>query len=475
MAISEYASHDGLGLAALVKAGDVTPTELAEEAIARIEKHNPKLNAVVSKLYEQGRAMAKAPGKGPFHGVPFLLKDAFGDMAGTATRDGSRFRSGEPAKHDSTLAARFKASGVVILGKTNVPEYTLLPTTESALYGAACNPWNTAHSTGGSSGGAASAVGAGLVPLAHANDSGGSIRIPASACGLVGMKPTRGRNPLGPDFGDVVAGLCSEHVVTRSVRDSAAMLDCTQGPDVGDPYYAPPVERPYLEEISRAPGKLRIAFSSSDLDGKKFHPDCVAGVEQTAKLLADLGHEVVEAAPPIAPGEAAGLFLPIWATYLAWDIEAEAARRGRPPKEDELQPLTWGFYEIGKSVSGAQFLALREQVQAMSRRIAQFMQTHDVWLTPTLATPPIKNGVIDLNERDPLVGFMPLADYVPFTPVQNLTGQPAISLPLHWSADGLPVGMMFSGRFGDEATLFRLAAQLEAARPWKDKYPKNWN
>lgn len=475
MTISEYSEFDGLGLAELVRKGDVTSAELAEESIARIEKHNPSLNAVVLKLYDMGRKMAQAPAKGAFQGVPFLLKDAFGDLEGTATRDGSKFRSGNPATKDSTLASRFKKSGIVILGKTNVPEYTLLPTTESELYGAACNPWNILHSTGGSSGGAGAAVAAGIVPLAHANDSGGSIRIPASACGLVGLKPTRGRNPLGPDFGDVVAGLCSEHVLTRSVRDCAAMLDSTNGPEIGDPYFAPAIERPYLDELQRPAGKLRIAFSLTDPDGKKFHPECVTGVETTAKLLSDLGHEVTEASPPLATGEAAGLFLPMWASYLAWEIEAETERRGRPPKDDELQGLTWGFYEIGKTISASQFLALRVKAQAMSRRIGLFMQSYDVWLTPTLATPPIKNGMLDLTERDAVTGFLPLADYVPFTPIQNLTGQPAISLPLHWSSDGLPIGMMFSAQFGDEATLFRLAAQLEQAQPWKDKHPEIWN
>lgn len=319
------------------------------------------------------------------------------------------------------------------------------------------------------------AVAAGIVPLAHANDSGGSIRIPASACGLVGMKPTRGRNPLGPDYGDVVAGLCSEHVVTRSVRDSATMLDCTHGADIGDPFAAPPVARPYAEEITMAPGKLRIAYSATDPDGKAIHADCAKGVEATAKLLADLGHEVTDARPPLAPGEAAAYFLPMWAAYLAWDIDAEAERRGRPPKDDELQGLTWGFYEIGKTITASQFLDLRTKAQAMSRRVAQFMQSYDVLLTPTLALPPIKNGIIDLNERDAMTGFAPLVDYVPFTPLHNLTGQPAISLPLHWSSEGLPIGMMFASRFGDEATLFRLAAQLEAAQPWANKHPKIWN
>ena len=474
MAISDYSSYDGLGLAALVKAGDVTAAELAEEAIARIEKHNPALNAVVSKLYDLGRAMALAPADGPFHGVPFLLKDAFGDLAGTATRDGSRFRSGEPAKHDSTLAARFKASGVVILGKTNVPEYTLLPTTESALYGAACNPWNTKYSTGGSSGGAGAAVAAGLVPIAHANDSGGSIRIPASACGLVGLKPTRGRNPLGPDFGDVVAGLCSEHILSRSVRDSAAMLDATQGADVGDPYAAPRPERSYLSEVFSEAGRLKIAVSKTHDGGQAVHPEYLKGVEATAKLLADLGHEVEFTEIPLAAGEAAAYFLPMWAAYLAWDIDAEAERRGRPPKDDELQGLTWGFYEVGKSITAGQFLDLRTKAQAMSRRIAQFMQNYDVTLSPTLAQTTVQNGLLDLNERDALKGFLPLADYTPFALVQNLTGQPSMSLPLHWSTDGLPVGMLFSARFGDEATLFRLAAQLETAQPWANKHPKIW-
>lgn len=475
MGMSDYSNYDGLGLAALVAKGEVSAAELAEEAISRIEKHNPKLNSVVLKMYEQGRATAKTPVKGPFSGVPFLLKDAFGDCAGTATRDGSRFRSNIPVTYDSTLTARFKKAGVVILGKTNVPEYTLLPTTESALYGAACNPWNTAHSTGGSSGGSAASVAAGLVPLAHANDSGGSIRIPASACGLVGLKPTRARNPLGPDYGDVVAGLCSEHVVTRSVRDCAAMLDCTQGPDLGDPYAAPPVERPYMDEIKVEPKHLRIAYASSDLAGHAFHSECLTGIEATVKTLRDLGHEVVEAKPDIPADAAASIFLPTWAAYLAWEIDSETMRRGRPPKDDELQPLTWGFYEIGKTITASQFLILRTQAQLLGRKMADFMRSYDAWLVPTLATPPVKNGIIDLNERDPMKGFLPLAEYVPFTTIMNLTGQPAISLPMHWSKDGLPVGMMFSARFGDEATLLRLAAQLEVARPWKDKHPAIWN
>lgn len=475
MSFPEYASYDALGLAALVKKGEVSASELAEEAVSRIEKHNPALNAVILKLYDIGRAMAKSPVDGPFKGVPFLLKDAFGDLKGTATRLGSRFRADTPATEDAVLTRRFKAAGLTILGKTNVPEYTLLPTTESKLYGAAHNPWNPDHTTGGSSGGAAAAVAAGIVPLAHANDSGGSIRIPASSCGLVGLKPTRARTSLGPDYGDVLSGLCHEHVVTRTVRDCAAMLDCTRGNEPGDPYRAPPVERPYFEEMGRKPGKLRIAFSITNPAGAPLHADCVKGVEETAKRLADLGHEVVEAAPPLKPEEPGNLFLPMWAAWLASEIEGEAARRGRGPEEDELEGLTWGLYEIGKQVSAPQYLMMVKEAQALTRRVAGFMETHDVWLTPTLAAPPIPLGLIDVNERDPIKAFGPALDYVPFTPIQNLTGQPAISLPLAMSATGLPIGMMFSARFGDEATLFRLAAQLEEAAPWKDRHPPIWN
>lgn len=475
MGISDYASHDALGLAQLVKSGKVSAVELAEEAIGRIEKHNPALNAVVTKMYDQGRAAAKAPSDGPFKGVPFLLKDILGDHEGVPTQSGSRFMSGMPATRDSTLTARFKKAGVVILGKTNVPEFGLLPTTESAFYGPAHNPWNPDHSTGGSSGGSAAAVAAGIVPIAHANDGGGSIRIPASCCGLVGLKPTRGRNPLGPDLGDVMGGLIHEHIVSRSVRDTAAMLDCTHGHELGAPYYAPPVERPFLDEVGRNPGKLRVAFSVTALDGKKVHPECVKGVEETAKLLESLGHDVVEAAPQLPMEMLSGAFMALWAAGLAVQIDVQAMMTGRTPSDNELEGLTWGLYQAGKQITAVEYQMAIAQVQMMSRQMAHFMEAHDVWLTPTLGAPPLKLGTIDIHERDPQKAFAPVIDYVPFTALENATGQPAISLPLHWSADGLPVGMMFAGRFGEEALLLRLAAQLEQARPWKDKHPKIWN
>jgi len=476
MAFGEYANFDGVGLAELVKKGDVSPTDLIEEAIARIEKHNPKLNAVIFKIYDRARDAAAKLAKArderrPFHGVPFLLKDIMGNYEGVPTANGCRFMTGIVAPHDDTLVARYKAAGLVALGKTNAPECGILPTTEPVLYGPCHNPWNLDHSTGGSSGGSAAAVAAGIVPLAHANDGGGSIRIPASCCGLVGLKPTRGRNPMGPDFGDMMSGLAVEHVVSRTVRDCAAALDCTHGPEPGDPYYAPPVARPYLEEIKTPPARLRIAFSTKSPSGSLLHPDCVAAIETTARLCADLGHIVEEAMPPLDPGVFMPAFLSVFTVATPTMIDGFALLHNRTPKGSDFEGLTWGLYEMGKQVSATQYQIAIAMIQKAGRQIARWHQTYDCWLTTTLAAPPIALGTIDIQQRDPMIGMEPIAEYVPFTPIQNATGQPAISLPLHWNAAGLPIGLMFTGRFGDEATLLRLAAQLEQARPWKDRRP----
>ena len=476
MSFKEYAAFDGLGLAELVKKGEVTPTELIEEAITRIEKHNPALNAVIYKMYEQGRAAAAALTKTrndprPFHGVPFLLKDILGNYAGVPTANGCRFMAGHPALRDDTLVVRFKAAGLVSLGKTNAPECGILPTTEPVLYGPCRNPWNRNHSTGGSSGGSGAAVAAGIVPLAHANDGGGSIRIPAACCGLVGLKPTRARNPLGPDIGDVMGGFVVEHVVSRSVRDSAAALDCTHGPEPGDPYYAPPVARPFLQEVTTPPGRLRIAFSTRNPSGVPLHPECIAAVESTAKLCQELGHIVEEGAPPIDMGMFMGAFLAVFSSATPMMIDAFAMQHGGTPTEKDFEGLTWGLYEMGKQVSAPQYQMAVALLQIAARHIARWHETYDCWLTTTLGSPPLPLGTIDIHERDVMKALQPVADYAPFTPIQNATGQPSISLPLHWSADGLPVGVMFTGCFGDEATLFRLAAQLETARPWKDRTP----
>lgn len=475
MAIAEYSELDGLALADLVHKGDVSAAELAEEAINRIENHNPALNAVVTKLYDVGRAAAQNPVEGPFKGVPFLLKDILGDLKGVETRSGSRFITGMPAAQDATLTKRFKAAGVSILGKTNVPELGLLPVTESALYGAAHNPWNLDYSTGGSSGGSAAAVAAGLVPLAHANDGGGSIRIPAACCGLVGMKPTRARNPLGPLLGDVMGGLIQEHVVSRSVRDSAAMLDCTSGPEAGDPYFAPAPERPFLDEVNREPGSLHIAFSTADLEGKKLDPECVRAIEENAKLLESLGHIVEEAAPPIPMEIMSGAFMTVWASGLAAGIDAFAMATGTTPSDNELEGLTYGLYEVGKTITASQYQQAIGGFQMLGREMAKFHQTYDIWMTTTLGAPPLALGSVDTSNRDPIGAFEPIINYVPFTAIENATGQPAMSLPLHWTQSGLPVGVMFAAGFGEEGLLYRLAGQLEKAKPWANKRPAVWN
>lgn len=479
MAISDYANYDGLGLAELVKKGDVKPSELIEEAIGRIEKHNPTINAVIHKMYDQARERAAeldSNGRmSPFQGVPFLLKDFNGHHAGVPTTNGCRFMAGVPSTRDDTLVVRFKDAGLVPLGKTNAPECGILPTTEPALYGPTKNPWNTAHSTGGSSGGSAAAVAAGIVPVAHANDGGGSIRIPASCCGLVGLKPTRARNPMGPDIGDQLNGFAVEGVVSRTVRDSAAILDCTHGPEIGDPYWAPPVERPFLEEVTTPPGRLRIAFTTKNLNGQSLDPDCVAAIESTAKLCEELGHSVEEAVPDIDANLMTGSFLAVFTSGIATLIDSFAMLNGRAATENDFEGLTWALYEQGRQITASQHQIAIALLQIMSRQVARFHETYDCWLNTTLGTPPIKNGVIDIQARDLLVGMFPILNYVPFTPMQNATGQPSISLPLHWTADNLPVGVMFTGRFGDEATLFRLAGQLEKAQPWIDRKPKVWD
>jgi len=474
MSISDYADHDAMGLAQLVAKGDVSAGELTEEAIGRIEKHNPTLNAVVTEMFTQGRETAKHSNGGAFAGVPFLLKDINGDYEGVPTQFGSRFLAGNPATHDATLTKRFKEAGLVCLGKTNVPEFGLLPITEPALYGPARNPWNTDYSTGGSSGGSAAAVAAGIVPVAHANDGGGSIRIPASCCGLVGLKPTRARNPIGPDLGDIMGGIVCDHVVSRTVRDTAAMLDCTSGPELGAPYSAPPPARPFLEEVSRDPGKLRVAYMTKNMNGEKVDPECIRGVEAAAKLLESLGHEVSEADPGISGEMMTEAFMAVWASGLATQIDAVAMMTGRSP-DNEIEGLSWGLYQAGKQVTAVQYQMAHATFQMMARQVAYFMQDYDVMLSSTLGAPPIKIGTVDIDERDAEKAFGPILDYVPFTPLQNATGQPAISLPLHWTEDGLPVGMMFAGRYGEEDLLLRLAAQLEKAQPWIQRKPQVWN
>ena len=468
----DLAFLDATGQAELVRRREVNPIELVEAAIERIERLNPTLNAVVTPMYEEARRVAggELP-EGPFRGVPFLLKDLLASYAGVRMTAGSGFLGGFVPDHDSELVARLKRAGLIILGKTNTPEFGILPTTEPRLFGPSRNPWATSHTTGGSSGGSAAAVAAGMVAMAHANDGGGSIRIPASCCGLFGLKPTRARNALGPDFGDIMSGLVAEHAVTRSVRDSAALLDATSGPEVGDPYWAPPPERPFLEEVGVDPGRLRIAFTAVAPTGVPVHADCVTAVRDAAALAAELGHEVVETTPVVDGELFSQAFITLWSAGCASRIAGLALVTGRAPGREEFETLTWALHEMGRQHSASTYLLAWQALQRIAREIARFFIDYDVWLTPTLAEPPVPLGTFDSPVEDPLKGLFRAARFVPFTPIANVTGQPAMSVPLFWNSEGLPVGTHFIGRFGDEATLFRLSAQLEAARPWALRRP----
>lgn len=467
----EYARADGLGLAKLVRAKEVKPLELVDAAIGMIEARNPKLNAVVWTMFDRARDMArkKLP-DGPFKGVPFLLKDILGGMAGVPTRQGSRLIPDIPDAHNAELTERFLAGGLIPLGKTNVPEFGLVGTTESQLYGPARNPWNPDHSAGGSSGGSGAAVASGMVPVAHANDGGGSIRIPASCNGLVGLKPTRARNPLGPDLGDIMGGLVCEHIVSKSVRDTAAMLDVTAGPGIGDPYCAPPGPNGWLAAARKKPHRLRIAIARTRLDGDALHPDCVAAVDHAAALCKALGHKVTQASPPVSPAEMVEPFMALWTGGLALQVDALQQMTGAKPGLKTLEGLTLGLYEAGKQVSAVQYAGAIHALQQIGRRVAHWHKDYDVWITPTLGLPPIPIGLFDGSVRDVREGFAPMVNYVPFTALQNGTGQPAINLPLFWNSGGLPIGTQFVGRFGEEVTLLRLAFQLEKADPWKARY-----
>ena len=470
--MSELAYLDATAKADLVRRKEVKPIELVDAAIERIERLNPTLNAVVTPMYDLARKAALSPlPEGPFTGVPLLLKDLVAEYAGVRFTEGSSFLRDYVPGLDSELVRRYKRAGLIVVGKTNTPEFGIVPTTEPRLFGPTCNPWDTGRTPGGSSGGSAAAVAAGMVPMAHGNDGGGSIRIPASCCGLFGLKPTRGRNPLGPHYGDVYSGLTAEHAMTRSVRDSAALLDATAGPEPGDPYPAPPPARPYLQEVGSDPGRLRIAFTAHSFTGSEVHLDCVAAVRDAAALCSDLGHEVVEAAPAVDGETYSRGFITLWAAGCAWTIDDWARRTGRTPTPDLFEPLTWALQEVGRGYTAPAYLLAVQDLQRISRDIARFFQGYDVWLTPTLGEPPLPLGTFDSPPDNPLLGFVRAGTFVPFTPICNGTGQPAMSVPLHWNAEGLPIGTHFVGRFGDEATLLRLAAQLEEARPWAQRRP----
>jgi amidase len=468
----EYDQYDAVGLARLVREGEVTPQQLLEEAIARVEQRDPALNAVVNKLYDYARdAIRTGLPDGPFRGVPFLLKDLHALCKGAVTSNGSRFFKDNLADHDTELVARYKRGGLVIFGKTNTPEFGLTITTEPVLFGPARNPWHRGHSAGGSSGGAAAAVAAGLAPAAHASDGGGSIRIPSSCCGVFGLKPTRGRNPAGPDRGEGWSGMGTEHVVTRSVRDSAALLDLTCGPDPGAPYFAAPPGQSYSSALEVEPVRLRIAFATHTPAGEKVAPECEQAVAESARLLEGLGHRIEEAKLDFVPDELGPGFRTVIAGNTRVAIENYAEKVGRQPSAEVFEKITWLLYESGATASAADYARAVQTVHRTGRMVAQFFERYDLLLTPTLPRPPEKLGVFDMNTEDAEGYSRAVALFTAFTAPFNASGNPAMSVPLHWTPDGLPIGVQFASRYGDEATLLRLAAQLEGARPWFQRRP----
>jgi len=473
MEFEAYAARDGLGLGELVRRREVSALELLEAAIARAEAVNPQINAIVYRAYDQARAAATAfaSAEQPFAGVPLLLKDILGDCVGMPTRLGSASIPPIPWPADSYLVARLKRAGFIPFGKTNVPEFGLPPFTESKLYGPARNPWDLSRTPGGSSGGSAAAVAAGVVPVAHANDGGGSIRIPAACCGLVGLKPTRGRNSLGPFIGDLMSGLVAEHVVSRTVRDTAAALDATAGHMTGDPYAAPPPAQSFLAALGTPPRKLRIAFTTKPSIGP-LDPEVIAATEATAKLCAELGHEVEEAAYVLDTATAAPAFFAVYAAGLASTIDTVARLTGRTPAPGDVEAMSWNFYESGRAITASQYLSAVTVLQQAGRSFATFFEHRDVWLTPTVGQLPFPVGLIDTNDPKATLGDPRIVGFAHCNGLYNVSGQPAISLPLQVSSSGLPIGMMFGGRSGEEALLLQLAAQLEVAQPWSGRRPK---
>ena len=470
---TDLAFLDATAQAELVRSGQASPTELVEAAITRIEKLDPQLNAVIHPLFDRARAEAAGTlPDGPFRGVPFLLKDFGAELAGTPFNEGTDFSGDYVSKVDQELTKRFVRAGLVVLGKTNAPEFGILPTTEPRRFGATHNPWDPTRTPGGSSGGSAAAVASGMVPVAHANDGGGSIRIPASCCGLVGLKPSRARVSAAPQYGDLMGGLVCEHVVSRSVRDTAAVLDAVAGPMPGDPYAAPPIRgASFAAAVTTPPGRLRIALIVDGADGTPAHPDCIAAARAAAELCTSLGHEVVEASLPVDGDAFLVHFINVWAAANAWMMLDWEERMGRTAGPDDLEPLSWALVEAGRAIGADVYLKSVQALQRATRQVAEFQADHDLLLTPTLGEPPVPLGTFDSPPEEPLTGLFRAATFVPFTPLFNVTGQPAISLPLAWNEQDLPIGIQFAAGLGHEELLLSLAGQLEQAAPWAHRIP----
>jgi amidase len=473
----ELATMDATAQADLVRSGQATPAELVQAAIERVEAMNGELNAVVHPLFDRAREQASGElPDGPFRGVPMLHKDLGAHFAGEPYHEGIKHLRdlGWEEPRNSWLAERWRDAGLVSCGKTNTPELGILPTTEPEAHGPSRNPWDTSRSTGGSSGGSAAAVAAGMVPVAHANDGGGSIRIPASACGLVGLKTSRARTTLGPDLGEPSSAFVCEHVVTRTVRDSAAILDATHGPGPGDPYVAPPPVRPYRDELETDPGRLRIGvMTTAPTDEFVVDPDCVAAAEGAGELLESLGHSV-EVSHPGALEDPAYIerFIARWCVAVASNLEYWSLKTGERVSAEGVEASTWALGEIARRIGATDLLGIIAYQQGSARAAAEWWEGgFDLLLTPTLGEPPPPLGSFGFDPEQP-EGFLRRA--VPtagFTAYWNATGQPAISLPLHWSDEGLPIGVQLVAAYGDEGLLLRLAAQLEQARPWADRTP----
>ena len=461
---------DATDLAALVRSGAASPVELVDDAIARIERLDPTINAVIHERFEAARAEAAGPiPDGPFRGVPFLVKDLGCEIADEPHAMGNRALAAANARatHDSYLYEAIRGAGLITLGRTNTPELGGTITTEPVAFGPSRNPWNPDHSTGGSSGGSAAAVAAGMVPMGHAGDGGGSIRVPASECGLVGLKPSRGRISHGPTLGESWAGFTTDGVVSRSVRDTATMLDAISRRRVGDPYAASPPMRPFAAEVGTDPGRLRVGLAP-DHQGVTTDPECVVAVERAGALLAELGHEVEIAQPAaFSDEEFSQHFVTIVAVATAIDFDTIGATIGRPVEENDVEPSNWVMGSLGRAVSAADYVHSINWVHAWSRRLQAWWEDFDVLVSPVIAVPPPPIGWLS----DPELGTERLTSILQFTAQFNSSGQPAVSLPLHWSSDGLPIGVQFAGPIDDEALLIRLASQLESAAPWADRVP----
>ena len=469
---SELAGLDATRCAALVRTGEVSSLELVDAAIDRAEQVNGTLNAIVTEMYDHAREIARMhPGTGIFAGVPFLMKDFLAEVEGVRFTEASAFLSDHVPAEDSELVRRFRSAGLVFIGKTNTPELAIGPTTEPRLFGPTRNPWDTARTPGGSSGGAAAAVSARVVPMAHGNDAGGSIRIPASCCGLVGLKPSRGRVPLGPHYGDLFSGLVSELGVTRSVRDTAALLDAVAGPAVGEPYFPAPPARSYTNEAGRSPGSLRIGFSVESPLGDAIDPECERAVRDVATLCESLGHIVEEARPDFDAEELWTKFTTLLSGGAAWAIADWERRTGRTAGPQHFEPFVWAFAERGRALGAHDYLLAVQDMQRAVRDLSAYFGRYDLWLTSTLGQPPVELGTLVYRGGDPFELRRRCARFSPYTWIGNASGQPAISVPLHWTGAGLPVGTHFVARWGEEATLIRLAGQLERARPWSDRRP----